>query len=204
VGTEIINLVSAIGAACAALTSVAAVTAVTVSYVLLRRATDPDVLVYTEQDEAEPRFLYIVIENMGRGIAFNIDFDLSAKLQHEIVWFPRQLTGAFTVGIPNLPPSGKRRYLWGDYRSVMDHLEGRRILCDVSVEGRHYFTHLATHFRNTCVLEAESYRDSLDHRPSAYGDIVGELQKVREKLAELLPVKEQLKDIASRLRDLRQ
>src|SRR4051794_29387869 len=90
---EIINFIAAAGAIGAAIASIGAAV---VSYFLLRRTTDPDVLVYTEQDPVEPRFLYIVIENMGQGVAYNVDFKLSSKRQHEIVWFAKDLTGALT------------------------------------------------------------------------------------------------------------
>lgn len=197
---DFVNVVAAVGALGAA---VGSLVAAVIGYILLRRNTDPDVIVYTEQDPVEPRFLYIVIENVGNGVAENIEFKLSRELKHEIVWFGRKLTGAFAAGIPALPPGGKRRYIWGDFRSILDHSEGRRVVCEVTFYGRLYFTPIEKQFANTCVLEAESYRDSVDQRIETDRELRREIERLREALMGFGPILRSLDAIRSELADIR-
>ncbi len=187
-------LIAAIGTFAAAL----------VSAVLLVKTTSPDVIIYSEQDEEEPHLLYLLIENIGNGIALNIDFKLSREIHHEVVWFGKPLVGAFTTGIPSLPPGGKRKYIWGDIDELRKHLGGKSIVCDISFYGRFYPTILERELTNTCVLEAESYRDSVDQKPGQpYRELIRELEKVREILTKAATMfAEQLRDIRSAIKDI--
>lgn len=196
---DAINLLAALAAFGAAVGTGAAAL---LSYLLLRRSTDPDVIVYTEQDPIEPRFLYIIIENVGSGTAMNIDFKLSHKLSHEIVFFPKKLTGAFDAGIPMLPPRAKRKYIWGDFRSVMDHLEGRRVVCEVTFYGRLYFLPIEKAFENTCIIEAESYRDSVDEGMDANRELTRAVRDLREAIVMFGPILRSFQEIGSALRDV--
>jgi hypothetical protein len=177
--------------------------AVILSFAVLRRSTDPNVIVYTEQDEYEPRFLYIVIANVGQGPATNVDFKLSTPLSHEIVFFPKPLRGAFYNGISLLPAGAKRRYLWGDFGKIMEDLGDRKVLCDVSFSGRIYFTSFEKSFHNSCVLEAESYRDSVDVRINdPYREMVRELEKLRCAIPNFETLPDALKNIETAIREL--
>lgn len=192
-----VSSLAAIGAALGSLVAAA------IGYILLRRSTDPDVIVYMEQDPAEPRLLYIVIENVGNGIALNIDFRLSRELKHPRYMFRRKLVGAFVAGIPTLPPAGKRRYMWGDFRSVMDEMGDRRIVCDVTFSGRLYFTPIEKRFANTCILEAESYRDSVDRCIETDWELRREIEKLRGAIIGFGPIIRSLEGIKSELADIR-
>jgi uncharacterized OsmC-like protein len=54
--------------------------AVVISYLAMRSQVDPDVIVYVKHDETRRTILCIVIENVGRGVAYDLEFALSTPI----------------------------------------------------------------------------------------------------------------------------
>lgn len=116
--------------------AVAAVASTAVSYFLLRRESEPHVVVYTKQDKDRPSLLLLIIENVGNGMAYDVDFELSRSIP---MWAPGLTpTGAtkdlepmhegpLIDGIPALAPGNDRVINWGQYGGLLDALEGESV-----------------------------------------------------------------------------
>ena len=83
----------------------------------------PYVIVYARHDESRPSILQIIIENVGRGVAEDIRFDLSRPMPADAFGIdvkeakdPKKMdSGPLIVGIPGLGPGDKRKITWGQY-----------------------------------------------------------------------------------------
>lgn len=113
---ELLQLVTAFALA------VVAVIAAVITYRTYRNQSDPLVIVYATPDYDRPTVINLIIENIGRGVAKNISFDLSdkipanaygiSKLEKAAEWMT---TGPLISGIPALGPDAKRIITWGQY-----------------------------------------------------------------------------------------
>lgn len=94
------------------------VAAVVVNYFVLRSISDPNVIVYAKSDEARPQMIMVVIQNVGKGVAKNVQFTLPEPLPvHQSGGGPyAPLTqGPLINGIPALAPGESRVFFWGMY-----------------------------------------------------------------------------------------
>ena len=92
---------------------------VVLTHRILRAQSDPCVIVYVDHQPAGHGVLRIVIENVGRGLARDVRFELPEPLPAGLLGhpFPDKLMdrGPLITGIPALPPGGKRIIMWGNY-----------------------------------------------------------------------------------------
>jgi hypothetical protein len=54
--------------------------AASVAYIVYRSQTDPEAIVYVEDDEKRPTIMNLIIENIGKGAARDIIFSFSEDL----------------------------------------------------------------------------------------------------------------------------
>jgi len=70
----------------------------------------PIMVVYLERAETNPTYMFIVVKNIGKGIAYNLSFDVQkdiAKYQGSIVLNER---GLFEYGMKYFPPDYSSKY----------------------------------------------------------------------------------------------
>ena len=95
-----------------------------ISYLLLREARDPNVIVYATPDELRPSVVNLVIENIGRGVAWDVTFASSTVIPQKAFGFddakdPEQMDcGPIVTGIPCFGPGSKRVLTWGQYGGI--------------------------------------------------------------------------------------
>ena len=102
---------------------------------LLEAQTDPNVVLSVSDDEARPSVLILVVENIGRGMAYDVRFDLPEGFPYR-AWGmeeksaepPKELkVGPLVNGIPALAPGGRRILTWGQYGGLKKAI-GDRVL----------------------------------------------------------------------------
>lgn len=93
-----------------------------VNYHFFRSQIDPLVIVYATADEEHSGIINLVIENIGKGLAKNVAFELSRSIpEHafgtkENASVPNIMSnGPLINGIPALGPGAKRIITWGEY-----------------------------------------------------------------------------------------
>ncbi len=97
------------------------VTATVINYFFFRTQIDPDVIVYVTPDVNRPSVILLVIENIGKGIAFDVSFSSNKSIPERAYGFkdakvPQPMSsGPFVTGIPALGPGAKRIIIWGQY-----------------------------------------------------------------------------------------
>ena len=90
---------------------------------LVQTQEAPYVVVYTRHDESRPSILQIIIENVGRGVAEDIRFELSRPIPGSAFGIeiksakkPEIMnSGPLIEGIPGLGPGDRRKITWGQY-----------------------------------------------------------------------------------------
>jgi hypothetical protein len=105
---------------------------------LVRVQTEPYVVVYVHHDMSLPSMLQIVIENLGRGIAEDVEFALSARLpmrafgrDEATASMPVEMNiGPLINGIPTLGPGAKRTINWGEYGGLHKFLQDKTVTVD--------------------------------------------------------------------------
>jgi hypothetical protein len=107
----------------------------------LKAFTSPYVVVYAKNDNARPTLIQIVIENVGRGVAMDVRFELSRPIPFG-AWGvseararnpdePVMLRGPLVHGIPALTPGETREINWGQYHGLRGLIgdDGVRVKC---------------------------------------------------------------------------
>lgn len=105
----------------------------------LKAATSPYVVVYLRHDDRRATLFQIVIENVGKGVANDIRFELSgpiprlAKGHTEAEAPPAEpmTSGPLIDGITALGPGDKREMVWGQYGGLMKAIgeKGIQVKC---------------------------------------------------------------------------
>lgn len=118
--------------------------AASAAYLLSRIASEPHVIVYTKHDRDRPTMLVIVIENIGRGVAYDVEFELERRIPRyargiaptgdkRVVDEMRE--GPLIAGVPSLAPGEQRVLNWGQYGGLRDALGGRPVEVRARFEG---------------------------------------------------------------------
>ena len=90
---------------------------------LVRAQSDPCVIVFARHDHSRPTFIQIVIKNVGRSLARDVNFTLSSPIPHRAFGLDSDNSsdvgpmaeGPLLDGIPALAPGEERRITWGQY-----------------------------------------------------------------------------------------
>jgi hypothetical protein len=148
--------------------SILALIAIWISYIVFRSQVDPEVVVYATEDNERPSFINLVIENIGRGSAHDVDFEADRQFPMDAwgitgpIGVPGKFDkGAFVHGIPVMHPSERRVYAWGQYGGLLRALENRPITVEVTYKaGRDFLRPWA---RRSIMLQSVIDVRSLEH-----------------------------------------
>jgi hypothetical protein len=111
------------------------------TYYTFRSQVDPLVIVYLAADEKHTDVIRLVIENIGKGLARNVSFELSEPLLDRVFDAPGNPPpqpmkhGPFIDGIPALAPGTKRTWAWGEYEGLRREMEDRTVFVRVRCTG---------------------------------------------------------------------
>lgn len=116
------------------------------AYLLVRIASDPQVIVYVKHDTGgRVGLMLIIIENIGRGVAHDVKFNLSRDIprfadgleptgeKKESV--ENMSDGALIAGIPYLAPGERRTIAWGQYGGLLDSIGPIPVRVETTYEG---------------------------------------------------------------------
>ena len=166
--------------------ALASMAAVLISYVAMRADLDPDVVVYAKHDASRPSILTIVIENVGRGVAYDVQFSSSSPIparafgiesgeDRPVNYMDR---GPLITGIPLLAPGDRRVITWGQYGGLSDAIGRSSIAVEASytrsLGGRR-------RRRKTYSLEVASFESTDASTPPEVSQ-VRELERIRAML----------------------
>ena len=126
---------------------------------LVRAQGEPKVIVYVKHDLNRPTILMIVIENIGRDIAHDVEFFPSRQIPAQAWGVERADTtvaktmteGPLLSGIPALGPNDNRTISWGQYGGL-SHAIG-----DEPIVVRYTYRHERRKFSGETRLEVKSY-----------------------------------------------
>jgi len=115
-----------------------------ISYFLFRAHVDPDVVVYSKNNDDGTSVLFIVIENVGAGVAYNVRFKLSRPIPRRAFRLERtgqkefepMSEGPLFTGIPLLAAGEKRVITWGQFGGLIDMIGTNPVRVTASYESR--------------------------------------------------------------------
>lgn len=156
------------------------------TFKLFRSQAEPKVILYTEVDQNRFAVINLVVENIGKDVAFNVKFETSRPLPKDAFGFYEDKeskcelmeSGTIVEGIPFLEPGGKRVITWGQVGGLSKAIGGGSI--SVIVTYWHGRRQLSSHG----ILEVESYSDN-DGSERPLVSIVQEVKGMRSELRSL-------------------
>jgi hypothetical protein len=170
--------------------------ATAISYFLLRAQVDPEVIVYVKHDTMRPSLLSIVIENVGRGAAYDVKFALSRDIPAN-AWGiekpSRRATepmtqGPLITGIPLLAPGERRVINWGQYGGLHSALGTESVKVTASYSSKRHFPWDPADHVTESTLDVESFHRTDASRPPDLRqvDALEEISKHAARVASLL------------------
>lgn len=122
VATLIVGLIATISSAGAMM----------IAFHAYRAQTDPDVIVYIQPDHKRPTIMLLIIENIGSGVAHDIEFSLPSDFPKNAFGvsstgkseFEPMIDGPLVNGVSSLPPKGRRTITWGQAGGLFDYMQG--------------------------------------------------------------------------------
>jgi hypothetical protein len=165
----------------ATLAAIASIAAVVVSYYAVRTQVDPDVIVYAKHDTSRPSIIVIIIENVGRGIAYDVRFTCSRSIPAHAFGIekggdepPKGMdVGPFLTGIPVLAPGDQRVITWGQFGGISDALADHAIDVEASFKRSKKGSWRSADLRTHSTLEVGSFEGTDASEPP-------EVRQVRE------------------------
>ena len=113
-----------------------ATTSAIINYLMLRANNDPAVVVYAAHDPRRPSIINLVIENVGRGLAYNIHFTANQPIPKSAFGIEKgpskepaesMTDGPLIDGIPFLAAGDTRVITWGQYGGLCEALKDKSI-----------------------------------------------------------------------------
>jgi len=138
------------------------VVATAINWLLFRSQIDPDVIVYVTPDEQRASLILLIVENIGKSMAYDVEFHPSRPLP-ERAWglepnapMPAAMQeGPLITGIPALGPGAKRVITWGQYGGLFKALGNDTVQVTVNFKSKRAWTTSA--HSNVCPLDIHSF-----------------------------------------------
>ncbi|MBI4685362.1 MAG: hypothetical protein HY755_09200 [Nitrospirae bacterium] len=148
-----------------------AVSATIINYLFFRSQVDPHVVVYATHDDKRPSIILLIIENIGKSVAKDVQFEFSKSFPQDAFGFenapqPQTLSkGPLFTGIPSLGPSAKRIITWGQYGGIYTSLGDGVINVKVRFKGDLPGSLFPKKYTVNCPLDIKSFEhtDASDH-----------------------------------------
>jgi hypothetical protein len=135
---ETIPVWTAIASVAAGVSALLAAIYTSLTFRLVRLQADPKVIVYVKHDLERTSILMIVIENIGRDIAYDVTFNASKSIPIKAYGLkaedaqPAEIMndGPLIEGIPALGPGDSREITWGQFGGLTKALGDSPIVLD--------------------------------------------------------------------------
>lgn len=146
--------------------ALAGAAATVIGYYAMRSNVDPHVIVYVTDDTKQPSLLLLVIENVGKGIAYDVRFASSKPLPEraygisaESAPTPQPMTeGPLLTGIPAFPPGAKRIINWGQWGGLLKYLGEDTITVTVTYRSDQMGPFDRSEHQTVSLIEIQSFK----------------------------------------------
>lgn len=131
-----------------------AISSVLISYTIYRSSTDPEIIVYAQPDFKRPSIINLIVHNIGKSPALNVNFSPTRPLPENAYGFddallPKEMTdGPLINGIPYIAPNQQFVITWGQYGGLNKYFGSSTIDVNISFE------------RPTSLLRPHKYKTS--------------------------------------------
>lgn len=175
------------------LVAVVATSATVINYLFFRSQIDPDIIVHASDDYDRPTLIVLIIENIGKSMAFDVKFETSKPLpkyafgknaENAEMALPMD-EGPLINGIRALGPGSKRIINWGQYGGLKKYLGNEEIEVTVTYRSQGICPFFHKKHVTKCPLDIKSFEatdasDSNWERKSA-----NELQRIADYLQKM-------------------
>jgi hypothetical protein len=167
-----------------------AIASTVVSFSVYRASTDPEVIVYVEEDRKRPSVLVLIIKNIGSGPATDISFHSDRPLPTKAFGIgdsaemPAEMNaGPLIVGVPYLAPGQDLVVTWGQYHGLKKFIGNRPIEITTKYSGTKTWFSGNRNLQSASKLDIVSFElvNGSDHNWDK--KIAGELEKTNKELA---------------------
>lgn len=148
------------------LSLVIALLSLIVTYIVYRDNSTGDVVVYAQVDKKRPTIINLVIQNIGKGIAKDIQFSCVngiPKKAYGISRLEKPLkvyeSGAFINGLPILFPNEKLVYSWGQLGGLKEALNGKPLNIEVIFFSRNSLQLRRKKTKNSFLIDVTSFEE---------------------------------------------
>lgn len=107
----------------------------TITYVVYRSVTDPEVIVYADIDRKRPSVVNLIIKNIGKGPALDISFHPNRALPADAfsIDIPKEMpaqmvAGPIVTGVPYLAPGQELTLTWGQFGGLKKYMGDASII----------------------------------------------------------------------------
>ncbi|MCK4842206.1 MAG: hypothetical protein KAT04_10040 [Methylococcales bacterium] len=164
----------------------------TVTYVVYRSVTDPEVIVYADTDKKRPSVVNLIIKNIGKGPASDITFSSDRPLPTRAygIDIPKDMPeamkdGPIIIGIPYMAPEQSLVLTWGQYGGLVKFIGEIPITIKTKYKRKNSIRPSSKCLVSVSKLDIQCFKltDSSDHN---WGPkIVKELDKTNKELAKI-------------------
>lgn len=140
----------------------------------------PDINVYFEISETNASFFYIVIENMGLGVALNVNFNIKKDFQnYDDEFYKLSSKGIITKGLKNFYPKQRFRYFFTD----LSHNHEKKLTDSINLQVSYEDILKGKYTKQFELILDEISGSSKFNPPDTYvGRIAHELHEIRTTL----------------------
>lgn len=187
-------IVTAIAAVAGVVAALASGLTLCVAYAVFLEAERPDVIVYATPDPSRPSIILLIIENLGRRHARDVQFQTSRPLPAR-AWglgvrqspstVPLMTNGPIIHGIPYLAPRAKRIISLGQYPALYAALGDEPVSITVTYRGDAIAWIPGRPYDSTTLLEVRSFEMSDAVDPDGSRQSARELKRIAEILEAL-------------------
>lgn len=168
------------------------VMATIINYLLYRSQTDPEVIVYVTTDPKRPSIILLVIENIGKGLARNINFSFSKPIPKRAFGLgaeapmPAEMDrGPLISGIPALAPRATRVINWGQLGGLTKWMNDDVIDITITYDSNRNDAFSPQSHQTVCPIDVKSLI-GINASETLENEAVKELKRIGDALAELV------------------
>ncbi|WP_416260767.1 hypothetical protein [Gibbsiella quercinecans] len=159
-----------------------AIIASLISYAIYADNSNPEIIVYLEQDKDVKQVLNLVIKNIGKGAAHEIKFNIRGKIPQRAMTnsdIQEMTQGALITGIPFLAPSSDRSMMFGKFHELRKWFGNEKVRIDIT------YRRSKNIFLYSKELKSSSYMEvfSFSHVSAADNSIGNKISKEISKIS---------------------
>ncbi len=174
------------------LSIVIALASLLIAYIVYRENSIADVVIYAQADLSRPSIINLVIHNIGKGIARDIEFvaqDGIPKGAYGISKLskPKEVysNGAFVTGLPILFPGEKLVYSWGQFGGLKEALNDMPLEIKIIFKTKLALQPWTKQKINKIKIDVGSFEGISISEPLSHTEIKDKLDQIAKAIARL-------------------